>query len=246
MRLRKALLSTAAGLFTPFAVLTLLNGLQAASAGAGSPPLEWKVALIASTLFALGVALCPPIEPLYFGVAFIPAVPLWYAVLSGSARSSNLFGLALILFTIGGVIAAVIAGLGATLARHWRLPAWAPIGPLFLGAALIVFARIDNTRAAADDAQKIAALLQRIATTEKDYVAAHPGVGYTCDAPVADVRWRANTGLGGIERNEAQVGQYWLHLTCEPAAHPTWFTITARGLWAGGPVLNYDSRKATR
>jgi hypothetical protein len=234
----------AAGCFTPLAILALLNALQAASAGAGSPPIEWKVALAASALFALSVALWPRIEPLYFGVAFIPAVPLWYAALAGSARSSNLFGLALILFTIGGVSAAVIAGLGATLARHWRLPVWAPAGPLVVGIALIVFARIDSTRAAADDAQKIAALLQRIAAAEKDFAAAHPGGGYSCDAPVADVPWRANTALGGIERNEAQVGQYWVHLTCEPAAHPTWFQITARGLWAGGPVLNYDSRKA--
>jgi len=236
----------AAGFVTPLAVLALLNAIQAASAGAGSPPIEWKVALIASTLFALGIALCPPIEPLYFGVAFIPAVPLWYAALAGSARSSNLFGLALILFTIGGVIAAVVAGLGATLARHWRLPVWAPIGPLFVGAGLLVFARIDTTRAAAVDAQKMSTLIQRIAAAEKDYAAAHPGAGYTCDAPVGDVPWRANTALGGVERNEAQVGQYWVHVTCEPAAHPTWFTITARGLWAGGPVLDYDSRKTAR
>jgi hypothetical protein len=246
MRLRKAILSAAAGCFTPLAVLALLNALQAASAGAGSPPLEWKVALIASTLFALGIALCPPIEPLYFGVAFIPAVPLWYAALAGSARSSNLFGLALIVFTIGGVIAAVVAGLGATLARHWRLPGWAPAGPLLIGAALLVFARVDTTRAAAADANKIAALLGRIAAAEKDYAEAHPGAGYTCNAPTADLPWRANAALGGIERNEVEVGQYWLHITCEPAAHPTWFKITARGLWAGGPVLDYDSRKAPR
>jgi len=236
----------AAGFLTPLAVLALLNAIQAGSARVGSPPLEWKVVLLASALFALGIALWPPIEPLYFGIAFIPAVPLWYAALAGSARSSNLFGLALILFTIGGVIAAVVAGLGATLARHWRLPVWAPIGPLVIGAALIVFARIDAARAAADDAQKMAVLLQRIATAEKDYIAAHPAAGYNCDAPIADVPWHASTALGVVERNEAQVGQYWVHLTCEPAAHPTWFKITARGLWAGGPVLDYDSRKAAR
>jgi hypothetical protein len=244
MRLRKALVGMAAGFSTPLALLALLNGIQAASARAGAPPIEWKVALLASAIFALGVALWPPIEPLYFGVAFIPAVPLWYAVLAGSARSSNLFGLALILFAIGGVIAGVIAGLGATLARHWRLPAWAPIGPLVIALALIVFARIDTTRAAADDAQKMATLLKRIAAAEQEYAATHPGLGYKCDAPLAEVPWRANTALGGIERNEAQVGQYWLHLTCESAGHPTWFKITARGLWAGGPVLDYDSRKA--
>ena len=236
----------AAGFATPLLVLALLNALQAASASSGAPPLEWKIALAASSLFALGIALWPPIEPMYFGVAFIPAVPLWYAALAGSARSSNLFGLALILFTVGGVVAGVVAGLGATLARHWRLPAWAPLGPLLVGIALIFVARIDTARTAADDAQKMTALFQRIAAAEKDYAAAHPGIGYSCDAPVADVPWRANTQLGGVERNEAQVGQYWVHLTCEPAAHPTWFKITARGLWAGGPVLDYDSRKAAR
>jgi len=236
----------AAGFATPLLVLALLNALQAASASSGAPPLEWKIALAASSLFALGIALWPPIEPMYFGVAFIPAVPLWYAALAGSARSSNLFGLALILFTVGGVVAGVVAGLGATLARHWRLPAWAPLGPLLVGIALIFVARIDTARTAADDAQKMTALFQRIAAAEKNYAAAHPGIGYSCDAPVADVPWRANPQLGGVERNEAQVGQYWVHLTCEPAAHPTWFKITARGLWAGGPVLDYDSRKAAR
>lgn len=236
MRVRKRLFSAAAGLLAP---------LQSASVVAGAPPIASKIALGAASLFALGIALLPAIDPLFFGVAFIPAVPIWYSVLAGAARSTNLFGLALILMTMGGVVAAMAAGFGATLLRHWPLPQWAPALPLAAAGLMVAFAWQHQTIEAADGATRVAALLRRIASAENVYAAARPTGGYTCNGSelgaIDGVDWQANPSMGTQERNQALYAGYSIRLACPASARPTSFRVIADATWAGGPRFTYDS-----
>jgi len=230
---RRRLFSLAVGLVTPLPLLAILRAIQA-------PPLDWRVAVAGASLVALSLALLPEIEPLLFGVALIPATPAWYAILAGSTRSSNLFGLVLTFMAMGGVTVACASVFTATMLRHWPMPRWLPAAPLAAAVALVAIARLDT-------APSPSSITARIAAAEKEYAAARPDHAFTCDGPklprLSDIPWRANTNLGTAERNEAQYGRYWIKLTCEPSARRSWYTVTARALWQGGPVLTYDSRR---
>lgn len=242
----RVFVSLIAGLLTPLAIFGLLNALTSSLIAAAAPPLGSTILFPAVSLSAFAVALLPPIHPLIFGLAFIPAVPIWLAVLAGPARSGNLFGLALIFSTTAGVAVALVACLAATLARRRRLPAWTPAAPLLAGFALLALASL-RARAGVDaETARLPVLLERIAAAEKDWAAAHPGRGFHCDgpdvAPIDGLDWRADAALGTVERNQAAFGHYWIRMSCDVSGRPAWFAITATPGWQGGVTLVYDSR----
>jgi hypothetical protein len=237
VRYRTPLISLAAGLFTPLPLLVLFD-----ASSAGAPPAGWQATLVTAFLAALGVALWRPVSPVYFGSALIAAAPVWCAVLAGNARSSNLFGLALMFVAVAGVIVGVSVGFAATLIRHWPVPSWAPVPPLAAAALLIPLARLSGQA----DASSAARLLLEIARAESEYAAAHPDRGYSCEGPELPLQrldWRAAGSLGTTERNEAQYGRFLIQLRCEASARPSYFTASAIAAWAGGPRYTFDSRR---
>jgi hypothetical protein len=249
MSRRGTYLSIAAGVLTPLPLLLLFTGLQSAAAASGAPVIGWKISLVAAFLFALAIALCRPLRPAPYAGALAPAFAPWYFLLAGATRSSNLFGLALILVGFGGVAVAVSVALLAAFARRRQLPAWIPAVPA-AAAALLLMAGWQSARSGARvQSVRILALLQQIQAAEQAYAAASPSHGYTCNGPdlssVKGVDWRADYNLGGADRNQAEYDGYWILLRCEPAAHSTWVTATATALWQGGPVVAYDSRRGT-
>jgi hypothetical protein len=242
---RRYLLSIAAGLLTPFPLLVLLELLRHA-AGSASPPLGWHTALAAAFLFAFGVALWQPIHPWLYGVALVPSIPLAFLVVSAASPSGNLFPLVLFFLLLSGTIVGLTAALCGWFARRWRLPAWTPSAPIFAAFILVVLGQANQGSNADNETTAIIGFLQQIGAAEGAYAAARPDHAYTCNGPdlasLSDIAWRTDYNLGGVDRNQAEHGHYWITLHCQPAAHSSWFTATAAALWQGGPRFTFDSR----
>jgi hypothetical protein len=245
MASRRYLLSIAAGLLTPFPLLGLLELLRHA-AGAAALPLSWHTQLAAGFLFAFGVALWRPILPWLYGIVLVPSVPLAFLVLSAASTSGNLFGLVLFFLLFSGAVVGPPAALCAWFARRWGLPDWAPAAPILAACLLIVVGQANRASKAENENSEIIGLLQQIGAAEGAYAAARPDHAYTCNGPdlpsLSALAWRTDYNLGGVDRNEAQHGDYWITLHCQPAAHSSWFTATAAALWPGGPRFAFDSR----
>jgi hypothetical protein len=245
MASRRYLLSIAAGLLTPYPLLLLLQLLRHA-AGSAVLPLGWNAQLAAGFLFAFGVALWQPILPWLYGIVLVPSIPLAFLVLSGGSPSGNLFPLVMFFLLFSGTIVGLPAALCGWFARRWRLPAWTPAAPIFAACLLIVVGQANQESKAANETPEIIGLLQQIGAAEGAYAAARPDHAYTCNGPdlpsLSDLAWRTDYNLGGADRNEAEHGDYWITLRCQPAAHSSWFTATAAALWPGGPRFAFDSR----
>jgi hypothetical protein len=245
MASRRYLLSIAAGLLTPFPLLVLL-GLLRYAAGSASPPLGWHTELAAAFLFAFGVALWQPIHPWLYGVALVPSIPLAFVVLSAASPKGNLFGLVLFFFLLSGAVVGLTAALCGWFARRWRLPAWSPSAPIFAAFLLLVIVQANQRSNADNETTAISGFLQQIGAAEGVYAAARADHAYTCNGPdltsLSGIAWRTDYNLGGVDRNQAEHGIYWITLHCQPAAHSSWFTATAAALWLGGPRFTFDSR----
>jgi len=239
---RSYFLSILAGLLTPFPLLTVLHLLQVFVMSSASPPLGWKTQLASAFLFALGVALWRPIHPLLYGVALAPSFAVWFFILSGSARSENLFGLGFIVLFLSGAIIGGSAGLCGWLARRWSFPSWISAAPISAACLLVIFGQQYQAQKANQATSEIMAFLQQIRAAEQTYAAARPDHAYTCNGPdlpsVTGIEWRTDYNFGGIDRNQGEHNRFWVTLRCEPRA----FRATAAALWPRGPRFTLDSR----
>lgn len=240
--LRNYFLSIVAGFLTPFPLLALLHLLQVFVMSSASPPLGGKTKLVAAFLFALGVALWRPLHPLLYGVALAPSFAVWFFILSGSARSGNLFGLGFIVLFLSGTIIGGSAGLCGWLARRWSFPSWISAAPIPAACLLVVFGQQYETHKANQATSEIVTFLQQIRVAEETYAAARPDHAYTCNGPdlpsVTGIEWRTDYNFGGIDRNQGDRDGFWITLRCEPHT----FRATAAALWPGGPRFTLDSR----
>jgi hypothetical protein len=246
VRGRQYFLSIAAGLLTPFPLLTLLTFLQSAGESSGTPPPEWTLTLFAGFLFALALALWPRIHPLWYGAALPPGFFVWCFIMAGAGRSGNLFGLAVIIFFLAGALIGGAAALCGWLARRWPLPRWAPAVPLLAACLIVILGQQLAARKAGGETTAIRTLLGQIRAAEQSYAAARPDRAYTCNGPdlrsIAGIDWHTDYNLGGFDRNQGQYADYWIRLHCPPSADPSFVTVTADALWPGGPHFTFDSR----
>jgi hypothetical protein len=167
-------------------------------------------------------------------------------VLSAASPFGNLFGLVLFILLLCGAVVGLTSALCGWFVRRWSLPAWAPAALIVAACVVIVLGQANQARNADNETTAIIGFLQQIAAAEGAYAAARPDHAYTCNGPdlasSSDIAWRTDYNLGGMDRNQAEHGQYWLTLRCQPAAHSSWFTATAAALWQGGPRFTFDSR----
>jgi hypothetical protein len=209
-------------------------------------PVSWKADLAAVVLAALALVLWPPIRPAVFGAAFAVACPLWYTLLAGTARSGNLFGLALIVVAAAGAMVAVAAaGIGMAL-RRFHLPAWAPAVPLIAAVVVLVAAKATESSRADAQFSALVRFFDRLDAAERSYAAGPPARGFTCNGPdlpsITGIDWRTDYNLGGFDRNQGPYEGYWIVLRCEPAARPSFYSVTAMPTSGVGPMVTWDSR----
>jgi hypothetical protein len=242
---KRYLLTVAAGLFTPFPLLVLLELIRHV-AGPASPPLANSTELVAGLLFAIGVALWRPIHPWLYGALLVPGCPLAFLLWSVTSTRGNLFPLVLFFVPLSGMLIGLPAAICGWFARRWSFPAWTPA--VFMVAALlvVVLGQAFQQSSADDEVPGIIGFLQQVADAEKAYTAVRPYHDYACSGTdlltLPNVEWRANRGVGGTDLNQTQHGHYWVSLYCQPAAHSLWFTVRATPMWQGGPRLIFDSR----
>jgi hypothetical protein len=238
----KHLASIAAGFLTPVPLFLLLELLRSAATASASPGLGWAPTIAASFLFALGVALCRPINPASYAVSFAPSFAIWFYVSAGAGRSGNLVGLVLIGLFVSGVCIGLAVGLLGWFVRQWSLPRWIPSVPM-LAAFIVIFAfSFHDTAQGLEGAKKIVTFLQQIRDAEQSYADSRADHRYTCNGPdlpsIRGIGWRTDYNLGGTDRNQGEHDRFWIVLRCAPEE----VRATASALWPGGPRFTFDSR----
>lgn len=236
------LASIAAGFLTPLPPFFALQLLGSAAAASSSPALGWKPAITASFLFALGIALCKPVDPILYGAGLAPSFAVWFYIFAGSARSGNLIGLVLIGLFVSGVCIGLAAGLIGWFVRRWPVPGWTPAVPILAAFIVLVVFTLRDSAEASQGTAKVAAFLQQIRDAEQSYAAGRADHAYTCNGPdlpsVKGIDWRTDYNFGGTDRNQGEHDRFWVVLRCSPGD----VRATASALWPGGPRFTFDSR----
>src|SRR5262249_770015 len=225
-RERKPLLSAAAGLLIPFSVVGIVHVI-------GSAPLDalhWSFLVAASFLFALGVCLWRPIDPLIFGPMLVLSIPGTLFFFAGGFRSGNLFGLVLGVTLIYALIVVVSSAICGLVLRRRYSQKWLPV--VAIASALTIVAA--GAIKAARESMAILVRLQEIFRAEQVYAGEHPNHSYTCSGPelpgLSGIEWSAaSPSLGLTEKSRGRVDGYWITLQCPPSAHPKTFIIRAFG-----------------
>lgn len=222
-------LSLAIGVFAPLPLLVVFNAVSAGASVIG--PVSWRSGLTAVFLMALGLVLWPPIQPALFAMGFAGACPLWFTLLAGTARSSNLFGLGVIIVAVAGLMVAIAAaGIGTAL-RRWRMPPWIPVVPLIAAVVLLIATGAIQSGESDVQLSEFSRFVERLDAADQSYAAGPPSRGFTCNGPdlpsITDIDWRADYNLGGTEKNQGSYAGYWVILRCEPVWRPSFYTVTA-------------------
>lgn len=237
-------LSLATGAVAPLALLLVSSALSKRVIGSVS----WKAGLFAAFLAVLGLVLWPPIRPVLFGSVFAVACPLWYTIHSGGARTSNLFGLALILLAAASVLVTLAAVSIGVVLRRFRLPTWTPAAPLIAAIVMLLAAGAINSKKAAAQYSDLTRFMQRLDVAESSFAAGPPFRGFTCNGPdltsITGIDWHTDDDLGGTDRNKGTYAGYWITLWCAPSAQPSYYSVTATPISGIGEPLTYDSRKS--
>jgi hypothetical protein len=242
MAVRKHLASITAGFLTPIPLLFLLKVLQSVAAASSSPALGWKPTITASFLFALGIALFRPVDPVLYGASLAPSFAVWSYIFAGAARSGNLICLTLIISFVLGVSLGLAAGLLGWFIRRLSVPSWSPAAPMLAAFLVIVVFSLRDSAEGSDETTKIVAFLQQIRDAEQSYAAGSPDHAYTCNGPdlpsIRGIEWRTDYNLGGTNRNQGEHDRFWIVLRCSPGE----VRATASALWPSGPSFTFDSR----
>jgi hypothetical protein len=239
---RKHLASIAAGFLTPVPLFLFLGVLRNAAAATSSPPLGWIPTIGASFLFALGIALWRPLDPVSYGASLAPSFAIWFYIFAGAGRSGNLVGLVLIgLFVSGACIGLAVALIG-WLIRRRSVPRWMPVAPILAAFITIVVFSFRDSAAGSEGTAKIVTFLQQIRDAEQSYAAGRADHAYTCNGPdlpsIRGIEWRTDYNLGGPDRNQGEHDRFWVVLRCSPGE----IRATASALWPSGPRFTFDSR----
>ncbi len=168
---------------------------------------------------------------MFFFVAFAIASPLWYPLLVGAARSSNLFGLALIgITTIATLIVLVAASAGAAI-RWIGAPQWTPAIAVMAAIVVLVASGAMKSTEAAAQYSSVSQSLQRLNAYEQAYAAGPPFRGFTCNGPdltpLTEIHWQANHNLGGTERNQGSYAGYWICAPLRSCCAAVFYTVPA-------------------
>jgi uncharacterized membrane protein (UPF0136 family) len=243
MRILELLLSVTAGILTAFLpVLAMeLYGPSLFTDGA----LGLRVIVLATLLFAAGVCLLHPIDPLAFGATLIVAVP-FLLFTKGSAYLGLWTISSLSKPLLSGVWIGVPAALCASLLKQRKPPQWTPIAFVASACLLVFFAHQISARTVQTDSTAMATRLQQVRQAEEAFAAARPDHTYTCDGSelkTPGIRWREVAQVGTTVQDLGQADGFWINLVCPAEDRRDWFRVDAFGGVNSGPALTFDSRK---